>query len=85
MIENEKKEGIPATTLREMAMLMLLKGKTGIVELKDVIFTNDYKHFLVFEYLDTDLRKFLRTYNKPEPKITKLILYQLIYSISKCH
>ena len=67
--------GIPSTTLREMSVLMTLKGLAGIVELKDVILTKDLKHYLVFEYVKTDLRKFIEK-NKGSisaPTVRKII------------
>lgn len=57
--QNEQYVGIPSTTLREMSVLSTLRGLAGIVELKDVILTKDFKHYLVFEYMKMDLRRFI--------------------------
>lgn len=50
-------EGVPSTALREIS---LLKGlhHSAIVELLDVIYTEE-RLYLVFEYLDIDLKKYL--------------------------
>lgn len=50
-------EGVPSTALREIC---LLKGlhHPAIVELLDVTYTED-KLYLVFEYLDYDLKKYI--------------------------
>ncbi|ENN76345.1 cyclin-dependent kinase 2 [Dendroctonus ponderosae] len=50
-------EGVPSTAMREIT---LLKGvrHSSIVELLDVMYTTD-KLYLVFEYLDLDLKKYM--------------------------
>lgn len=55
-LENEN-EGIPPTTIREILLLKNLKHST-IVELSDVIYNNN-KMYLVFEYVELDLRRYL--------------------------
>ena len=52
-------EGIPSTTLREIGILKEMRHK-NIVELKNVVINEDpFRIFLIFEYLDYDLGKFL--------------------------
>ena len=57
-------EGIPSTSLREITILREL-SHPNIVELKDVV-CEDNKLYLLFEYVDYDLRKFLDE-SGPEP------------------
>lgn len=55
-IEN-KNEGIPITALREMCILKNLRHE-NIVELIEIIQDVD-KIYLIFEYVDQDLKMFL--------------------------
>lgn len=50
-------EGVPATAIREIALLKGLRH-SSIVELLDVMQSTD-KLYLVFEYLDLDLKRYL--------------------------
>ncbi|CAG8664172.1 1637_t:CDS:10, partial [Dentiscutata erythropus] len=58
-LDNEE-EGVPCTAIREISLLKELKH-ANIVRLYDVLHT-EKKLTLVFEYLDSDLKKFLDTY-----------------------
>jgi serine/threonine protein kinase len=51
-------DGVPSTAIREIALLKALKHP-NVVELKKVLYTED-KLYLVFEYLDYDLKKYMR-------------------------
>jgi len=50
-------EGVPSTTIREVALLKELSNHPNIVNLLDVIHCNQKLH-LVFEFLDQDLKKY---------------------------
>ena len=81
-LENET-DGVPSTAIREIALLKELKHPS-IVDLKDIVHTED-KLYLIFEYLDYDLKKFM---NKNGPLTThqvKSFLYQLTSGIEYCH
>jgi len=59
-------DGIPSTALREVTLLKELKHK-NIIILNDVIYEpRDLKLWLVFEYMETDLRKYYKSL--PETK-----------------
>ncbi len=56
---NRECEGIPSTALREISLLLEL-NHPNIVSLLEVLHC-DRKLFLVFEYLDYDLKKYMDT------------------------
>jgi cyclin-dependent kinase 2 len=53
-------EGVPSTAIREISLLKELEHP-GIVQLLDVVHA-DQKLYLVFEFLDKDLKKFMDDY-----------------------
>lgn len=85
-LENES-EGIPPTTIREILLLKNLKHST-IVNLEDVIYNND-KMYLIFEFIDMDLRQYLDNLHRKglfvEPNILQKMSFQLITAINFCH
>ena len=52
-------EGIPSTALREISLLRELSHE-NVVELKDCV-QADGKLYLVFEFLDKDLKKYMES------------------------
>ncbi|XP_074652153.1 cyclin-dependent kinase 2-like [Tubulanus polymorphus] len=78
-------EGVPSTAIREISLLKEL-DHSSIVSLLDVIH-NDKKLYLVFEYLNQDLKKFMD--NAPPSGIPlpliKSYLHQLLQGIAYCH
>ncbi|KAM0676935.1 Cyclin-dependent kinase catalytic subunit [Binucleata daphniae] len=85
-LENEN-EGIPPTTIREISLLKTIKHPT-IIELYDVIYHNN-KLFLVFEYVNIDLRMYLDSHYHNERLIPecqiKRMCYQILTAIYTCH
>lgn len=85
-LENEN-EGIPATTIREILLLKNLKHST-IVELSDVIYNNN-KMYLVFEYVELDLRRYLdKLYDdgqKVDDCTVRKLFQQLLTAMEHCH
>ena len=84
-------EGVPSTAIREISLLKELEHP-GIVQLLDVVHA-EQKLYLVFEYLDKDLKKLMDDYAKerndglgglPEP-LAKSYLKQLLEGIAYCH
>jgi len=76
-------EGIPSTAIREISLLKELEHP-NVVCLKDVIHS-DSKLYLVFEFLTTDLKKFLDTTKTIKPMLIKSYMYQLLQGIAYCH
>ena len=86
-------EGVPSTAIREISLLKELEHP-GIVQLLDVVHA-DQKLYLVFEYLDKDLKKLMDDYARenmteggpgglPEP-LAMSYLKQLFEGIAYCH
>jgi cyclin-dependent kinase len=79
-------EGIPSTALREISVLREIEHE-NIVKLIDVVHESQKsKLYLVFEYLDQDLKKYLDRVGKSLHKLlVKSYTYQLISGIYTCH
>lgn len=77
-------EGIPATAIREIAILKEMKHK-NVVDLLSVIHT-EAKLTLVFEYLDMDLKKYIDSkQGKLTPKEVKSFMGQLMTGLTYIH
>ena len=77
-------EGIPSTALREISLLRELKHD-NIVELKDCV-QSDGKLYLVFEFLDRDLKKYMESCSGLlSPMLVKSYLFQLCRGLAFCH
>mmetsp|Transcript_12478 Transcript_12478/g.35046 ORF Transcript_12478/g.35046 Transcript_12478/m.35046 type:complete len:315 (-) Transcript_12478:369-1313(-) len=88
-----EEEGVPSTALREVSVLQMLNESNHVVKLLSVehVEENDKPIlYLVFEYLTTDLKKFMDRNGKgpahPLPKpIIKSFMYQLCKGVAHCH
>ncbi|KAJ4807393.1 Cyclin-dependent kinase 2 [Rhynchospora pubera] len=87
-------EGIPPTALREVSILQLLAQSIYIVRLLCVEHVQKNGKpilYLVFEFLETDLKKFIDTYRRgpnvrPMPaNVIKSFMYQLCKGVEHCH
>ncbi|KAJ4773702.1 Cyclin-dependent kinase 2 [Rhynchospora pubera] len=87
-------EGIPPTALREISILQLLSKSIYIVRLLCVEHVQKNGKpvlYLVFEFLDTDLKKFIDSHRRgPSPRpippnVIKSFLYQLCKGVAHCH
>ena len=82
-LENED-EGIPSTSIREISILKQIRHP-NIVYLIDLIH-GEKKLYLVFEYMEHDLKKFLDKNNGPLiPELVKSYLFQILIAINFCH
>ncbi|EJW04030.1 CMGC/CDK/CDC2 protein kinase [Edhazardia aedis USNM 41457] len=84
---DDEQEGIPSTTIREISLLKTLKHST-IINLMKVSYSQD-KLFLIFDFIETDLRKLLDDLNyqqKTLPEnIVKKISQQILTAVNFCH
>lgn len=56
-------DGVPSTAIREISLLKNLRHP-NVVELKEVLFSKE-QLYLVFEYLEYDLKKYMKKVGKP--------------------
>eukprot|EP00193_Tetraselmis_chui_P000782 CAMPEP_0177759602 /NCGR_PEP_ID=MMETSP0491_2-20121128/4820_1 /TAXON_ID=63592 /ORGANISM="Tetraselmis chuii, Strain PLY429" /LENGTH=483 /DNA_ID=CAMNT_0019275443 /DNA_START=128 /DNA_END=1579 /DNA_ORIENTATION=- len=84
LLEQED-EGVPSTAIREISLLRELNHQ-NVVRLEDVVHTED-RIYLVFEFLDMDLKKHMEL--NPElhrnQRVMKYYLFQMIKGIAYCH
>lgn len=78
-------DGVPSTAIREISLLKEL-NHPNVVRLLDVVH-GDKKLFLVFEYLDRDLKKYMDSVSAGgiSLQLVKSYLYQLLSGIAFCH
>lgn len=89
----EDDEGVPPTTLREVSLLRMLSIDPHVVRLLDLKQGQNKEGksilYLVFEYMDTDLKKYIRTFRQNHElvpsQIVKTLMYQLCKGIAFCH
>jgi len=80
----DQKEGVPSTAIREIALLKEL-SHPNVVRLQDVFCKPD-KLVLVFEFLDNDLKKYMKAQGgKLTPSCIKNLSYQLFLGTEFCH
>ncbi|GAB0492661.1 hypothetical protein MMPV_003929 [Pyropia vietnamensis] len=81
----QEDEGVPSTAIREISILKELQHP-NIVRFMDVVHS-DNKLFLVFEYLDQDLKRFMDSVRTPslDPTLIQSYLFQLLNGIEHCH
>lgn len=77
-------EGVPSTAIREISLLKEL-DHPNVVGLIEVIHSAN-KLYLVFEYLDMDLKKHMDNNRQPlGPAVVSSYLYQLLAGVAFCH
>jgi len=79
-------DGVPSTAIREISLLKEL-DHLNIVKLLDIIHT-DNKLFLVFEFLNQDLKKYMELYQNKNGlpiNLVKSYLFQMLQGIAYCH
>jgi len=81
-LENED-EGIPSTAIREISILKEMLHP-AIVSLLDVV-NYDNKLYLVFEFLDQDLKKYMDSVTSISPALVQSYCQQLLQGLTFCH
>ncbi|CAA7408017.1 unnamed protein product [Spirodela intermedia] len=89
----EDDEGVPPTTLREVSLLRMLSIDPHVVRLLDLKQGKNKEGqtilYLVFEFMDTDLRKYIKTMRQQRTmipsKTLKSLMYQLCKGVAFCH
>ncbi|KAF8516676.1 Pkinase-domain-containing protein [Gautieria morchelliformis] len=80
-------EGVPSTAIREISLLKELKDD-NVVRLLDIVHA-DQKLYLVFEFLDMDLKRFMESGNSRGEPITldtvRKFTHQLTSGLNYCH
>jgi len=76
-------EGVPSTSIREISLLKEL-DHPNIVKLEEVVHCNK-RLYLVFEFVDFDLKRYLDSQTNMPTMLVKSYLYQLVRSIFFCH
>lgn len=76
-------EGVPSTAIREISLLKELPHP-NIVGLREVVHENQ-KLYLVFEYLEQDLKKYMDNVKKLDRLLVKSYMQQLLKGIAHCH
>jgi serine/threonine protein kinase len=80
-----QEEGVPSTAIREVALLKELQHP-NIVRLLDVHCKEPNKLVLVFEYLENDLKKYMKALKCTlSPGTVKNLAHQLCTGIEFCH
>lgn len=80
-------EGVPSTAIREISLLKELKDD-NIVRLHDIVHSDAHKLYLVFEFLELDLKRYMESIPKDQPlgsSIIKKFMMQLCKGIAYCH
>merc|ERR1719331_673694 len=79
-----QEEGVPSTAIREIALLKELSHQ-NVVRLLDV-FCKPNKLVLVFEFLENDLKKYMKASNgRLQPVQVKNFAFQLCKGVEFCH
>lgn len=81
----QEDEGVPSTAIREISLLKEMQHG-NIVRLQDVVHS-EKRLYLVFEYLDLDLKKHMDSSPDfaKDPRMIKRFLYQILRGIAYCH
>ena len=75
-------EGVPSTAIREISLLKEIQHP-NVVKLQDVVHTED-QLYLIFEHLDMDLKKHMRS-ETLTPDMVKSYTRQMLEAVLHCH
>ncbi|CAF1395573.1 unnamed protein product [Rotaria magnacalcarata] len=81
--DDNEVNGIPATAMREAAILKQLNHQ-NIIKLYDVFLTDERCYFLL-EYMDEDLKRYLDRNRPLDRQMIKNFMYQLFDAMFYCH
>ncbi|XP_059628468.1 cell division control protein 2 homolog [Cornus florida] len=86
---SDESEGVPSSIIREISFLREMEH-SNIVRLLDVVDTVEHgrnKVYLVLEYMDVDLKKFIKTHSETakNPHVIKSFLHQILSGLAYCH
>ncbi|KAK6343738.1 Cyclin-dependent kinase catalytic subunit [Orbilia blumenaviensis] len=84
----QEDEGVPSTAIREISLLKELNTNENIVRLHNIVHADGHKLYLVFEFLDMDLKKYMETIPKGvplDPSLVKKFMSQLCSGVKFCH
>jgi serine/threonine protein kinase len=76
-------EGVPSTAIREISLLKELQHE-NVVNLIDVVH-QDNKLYLIFEFLDQDLKRYMDLTDNLHGLLVKSYLHQLLSGVAFCH
>jgi len=81
-------DGVPSSSLREVALLKSLRHP-NVVNLRDVMYVGDNKIYMIMDYVESDLKMFIKgRENRDEAtnlRYTQSYLYQLLRAVNFCH
>ncbi|ODQ65434.1 Pkinase-domain-containing protein [Nadsonia fulvescens var. elongata DSM 6958] len=80
-------EGVPSTAIREISLLKEMRDD-NIVTLHDIFHDGNARLYLVFEFLDLDLKKYMESIPPGKglgPDMVKKFLAQILKGIRYCH
>lgn len=80
-------EGVPSTAIREISLLKEMRDPY-VVSLFNIVHSTSQKLYLVFEYLDLDLKKYMESIPREQglgPDIVKKFMLQLVKGTRYCH
>jgi len=81
-LENED-EGVPSTTIREIGVLKRLRN-AHVVSLLD-LFCGERQLHLVFEFVEHDLKKFMKKNGPLAPEVVRSMGHQMVLGTEYCH
>lgn len=80
-------EGVPSTAIREISLLKELND-SNIVRLYDIVYSDSHKLYLVLEFLDMDLKRYMELLPQNQMlsrDIVKKFMLQMVKGIEHCH
>jgi len=80
-------EGVPSTALREMAALKELdhSNVVSLIDIKHSLARPSQKLYLIFEYLDQDLKKYMDSVKSMSQPLVRSYSEQLLRGLDYCH